>query len=456
MDEFSDTICALSTPIGRSAISIIRMSGKEAISIISKIFTPREKLKKIKDRKIAHGWIQTPKTNQKIDEVLLFIFRQPSSYTGEDMVEISTHGGTVIPKKVIRLLINNGARMAERGEFTKRSFLNGKMSLLEAEALLDVIQAKTEKGLAIAEENLDGKLQTEIENVKQHFLEIKALIEADLDFSESDNLSLDHQELSRKINTLRERLSKMLASYKSGKILLNGFKIAIVGKPNVGKSSLFNTILQEDKAIVTELPGTTRDLLEGVVDIEGYPVIFHDMAGIRSTESEVEKIGVDRALEMACSSDGILFIMDASTPITDEDKKIFDIISNKPFVPVVNKSDLENKIGGIPFTGKPLYVSAKEHRGIDRLNKAIINLIQEVIPVGFGEDVTCTTERQRNKINNAIDSLKRGNEVLKEKKDLELLAFDIDDAINSLKELTGEITSQNVLDEIFSDFCIGK
>jgi tRNA modification GTPase len=456
MSEFSETICGISTPIGRGAISIIRVSGKDAIPIVEKIFTPAEKLKKAKGDSIIHGYLQSPKLKKRLDEVLLFVFKSPLSYTGEDMVEISTHGGTFIPKKVIQLLVEHGARTAEKGEFTRRRFLNGKMTLLEAEALLDVIEAKTQKSLLIAEENLNGKLHINIEKVKKDFLEIKTLIEADLDFGESDILSFDTREVIRKIKNLKVKLKNMANSYKRGKILLDGFKLAIVGKPNVGKSSLFNTILKEDKAIVTEIPGTTRDLLEGTVDIEGYPVILHDMAGIRPSKSKVEKIGVERALEMTRHSDGVLFLMDSSETIDNADKKIFEIITKKPFILVANKSDLKKKIKKIPFPGEIIWVSAKKHTGIDKLNRAIVKLIEEVIPDHTEEGITCTTERQKEKINDAINSVESGLEVIKEGKDLELLAFDIDEAINSLKELTGEITSEDILDNIFSNFCIGK
>jgi tRNA modification GTPase len=456
MSEFFETICGISTPIGRGALSIIRVSGKEAISIVEKIFTPREKLKKASGNSIIHGWLQSPLKKKNLDEVFLFVFKSPSSYTGEDMVEISTHGGTFIPKKVLQLLVDNGARIAEKGEFTRRRFLNGKMSLLEAEALLDVIEAKTEKSLLIAEENLRGKLHKQIEKVKKDFLEIKTLIEADLDFGESDILSFDTREVIRKIKNLKVKLKNIANSYKRGKILVDGFRLAIIGKPNVGKSSLFNTILKEDRAIVTEIPGTTRDLLEGTVDIEGYPVILHDMAGIRPSRSKVEKIGIDRALNMARNSDGILFIIDASEKIDRADEEIFKIINKKPFILVANKSDLKKKIKSIPFPGQAVWVSAKKHSGINELNKAIVKMIEETTPDYTEEGITCTTERQKEKITRAIDSLAGGLEIIKEGKDLELLAFEIDEAINSLKELTGEITSEDILDKIFSRFCIGK
>jgi tRNA modification GTPase len=456
MSEFGDTICGISTPAGRGAISVIRVSGKEAIPIVGKIFTPEKKLQKAKGGTIIHGLIRSPKIKKNIDEVLISVFKKPSSYTGEDLVEISTHGGIAVPKKVLQLLVENGARIAERGEFTKRRFLNGKMSLLEAEALLNIIEAKTEKGLLIAEENLNGKLDREIEKVKNDFLEIKTIIEAELDFGETDLLSSDTKTLRKKIKNLKKRLEELVSSYRRGKLLFDGFNLAIVGKPNVGKSSLFNTILKEDKAIVTEIPGTTRDILEGTADIEGYPVVLHDMAGIRDTDSKVEKIGVDRALKMVRSADGVLFVMDASTPISKEDKEIFNKISRKPFILVVNKSDLKKKIGKISFPGETIWVSAKEHSGIDELNKAIVKLIEEIIPTGDEEGVVCTTERQKNKIDKAIDSLGDGISILEEGKDLELLAFDIDEAIDSLCELTGEITTEDVLDSIFSRFCIGK
>ena len=456
MNNSSETICGISTPIGRGAISIIRISGKDTIRIVEKIFTPREKLKKATGNSIVHGWIRNTETKKKLDEVLLFIFKSPSSYTGEDMAEISAHGGIFIPKKIIQLLVDSGARIAEKGEFTRRRFLNGKMSLLEAEALLNVIEAKTEKSLFIAEENLKGKLDKEIEKIKNGFLEIKTLIEAELDFGESDILLFDTRELMRKIKNLKSKLKNMAESYKKGKILVEGFKLAIVGKPNAGKSSLFNAILKEDRAIVTETPGTTRDLLEGTVDIGGYPVILHDMAGIRPSESKAERIGIDRALKMVKQSDGVLFLMDASKTISKADRKIFEIITEKPFILVVNKSDLKNKIKKIPFTGKPVRVSAKKNSGIGKLNTAIIELIERTFPDNTEEGAICTTERQKERINQAISCLNNGLSIIKEGKDLELLAFDIDEAIVSLKKLTGEITVEDILDNIFSKFCIGK
>ncbi len=456
MNGLSDTICGISTPIGRGAISIIRISGKDSMEIVEKIFTPGEKLKRTPGNSIVHGWIQVPKTQKKLDEVLLFVFKSPLSYTGEDMVEISAHGGIFIPQKIIQLLVDNGARIAERGEFTKRRFLNGKISLLEAESLLNVIESKTEKSLFVAEENLRGKLHKEIEQIKEEFLEIKSLIEADLDFGESDMLTFDTREVIRKIKDLKTILKRIANSYKRGKILVEGFTLAITGKPNVGKSSLFNTILKEDKAIVTEIPGTTRDLLEGTIDIQGYPVILHDMAGIRPSKSQVEKIGIDRALKMAQHSDGVLFLIDAADKIDNADKEIFKIIKEKPFILVANKSDLKKKIKNIPFPGETIWVSAKKHSGIDKLNKAIVKLIEKITPVYTEEGITCTTERQKEKIICAIDSLNSALQTIKEGKDIELLAFDIDEAINSLKELTGELTTEDILDKIFSNFCIGK
>lgn len=456
MNNFTETICGISTPIGIGAISVIRVSGKNSIKIVEKIFSPREKLKKAERDSVIHGYIKDPECEKTLDEVLLFVFKQPASYTGENMVEISTHGGIVIPQKVVRLLIQNGARMAERGEFTRRRFLNGKMNLLEAEAILNVIQAKTEKGLLIAEENLNGKLNTKIEKLKKEFLELKTIIEANLDFAETDMLSFDAHELLKMIKSLKKRLEDMVVSYTRGRILMDGFRLAIVGKPNVGKSSLFNTILQEDKAIVTEIPGTTRDLLEGIIDLEGYPVILHDMAGIRTSNSKVERIGVDKALGMVRRSDGILFVLDGSECIDKADKEIFKTIANRPFISVMNKADLKKGVKDIPFSGQVVWVSAKEHSGIEKLNKTIVTLIEEIIPDYKEEGVTCTTERQREKIMVAIDSLDRALKVISEGKDLELLAFDIDEAINSLKELTGEITSEDILDSIFSSFCIGK
>ncbi|MEO0294136.1 MAG: tRNA uridine-5-carboxymethylaminomethyl(34) synthesis GTPase MnmE [candidate division WOR-3 bacterium] len=456
MRKFSDTICGISTPIGKGAISIIRVSGEDAIKIVSKIFIPKQKLIDVKDRTILHGWIEIPQSGKIIDEVLLFVFKKPFSYTGEDVIEISSHGGLAIPRKIMQLLIENGARIAERGEFTRRSFLNGKMSLLEAEALLDVIEAKTEKSLLLAERNLNGRFRKEIEKIKEEFIEIKTLVETSLDFEETDLISISPIELIKRIKLLKEKLKKIESTYKRGKLLLDGFNLAIVGKPNVGKSSLFNALLQEEKAIVTEIPGTTRDVLEGVLDIEGYTVIIHDMAGIRDADSKVEEIGIKKALEVVNYSDGVLFVLDGSLPLSEEDEEIFNIISNKPFVLVINKKDLKKKIGEIPFPGERIWISAKNHLGIEELNRAIINLIKGKVPDFLEEEIVCTTERQRDKINKAIEALEDALQLLKAGKEIELIAFDIDEAITSLKELTGEITTEEILDSIFSKFCIGK
>ncbi len=456
MGNNPDTICAISTPLGRGAISLIRVSGENSIPLVSKVFTGSKKPKEVKGGSIIHGWIQDPDRKEKIDEVLLFVFRKPKSYTGEDLVEISTHGGTVIPMKVLHLLLKQGARLAEPGEFTRRSFLNDKMSLLEAEALLNVIQSKTERGARLAERNLDGRLQEEISGIKSDLLEVKTLLEATLDFDESDGLQIESKEIFDKIQKLNKRLKTLASSYDGGRILMDGIRFAIVGKPNVGKSSLFNTILHEDRAIVTRDPGTTRDTIEGTVDIDGYPVSFMDMAGIRSPLSEVERIGVERALEMAHSSDGILFVLDGSEPIIEADKRIYETILGKPFITVVNKCDLPKKVESTPFPGEPVFVSAKERTGIDKLNDAIINLIQEILPDGFGEGIVCTTERQRDEIKKAIRLLNQSLEVISKGRDLELVAFNVNEAIDRLKELTGEITQEDVLDQIFSRFCIGK
>ncbi len=456
MIENTETICAISTPIGRGAISVIRMSGKDSICVISKIFSTMKRIKEAYGGSIIHGWIIDHTTGEIVDEVLVSIFREPNSYTGEDLIEISTHGGIVIPRKVLKLLINQGARLAEPGEFTRRAFLNNKMSLLEAEALLNVVSAKTERGAKLAEANLDGRLKKEINSIKEGLLDIKTLLEVSLDFEDTEKLEIDKEEILDRISELKEKLSSLLLSYIGGKILIDGIAVAIVGKSNVGKSSLFNTILHEDKAIVTKEPGTTRDVLEGTVDIDGYPVRFLDMAGIRSPQNEPERIGIEMAEKIIDYADAILFLMDASDSISESDEKIYKIISKKPYIMVLNKSDLPERINTIPFTGEVVHVSAKEHTGIKELNDAITRLIGEILPDGFSEGVICTTERQTEGIKKAVNFIDKGLKLMDEERELELVAFEIEEAVDRLKELTGEITEEAILDRIFSKFCIGK
>lgn len=455
MKNFNDTICAIATPQGSGALSLIRVSGKNAINVVSSVFEGPKNIKEVAGNSIIHGKIKNTDKKNIIDEVVLYIYRPPASYTGEEMVEISTHGGTVVPRNVLRTLLSSGCRMAEPGEFTKRRFLNNKMTLLEAEALLNVVNAKTGKAAKIAEDNLNGKLRDEVEKIREGLIKIKSLIEAEIDFGEIEILKINKEEIEKEIKSLKEKVKFLVDSYEGGRILTDGINIAIVGKPNVGKSSLFNTILQEDRAIVTEEPGTTRDTLKGAVDIEGYTVIFHDMAGIRETSSSVERIGVDRALNLTEKSDAVLFILDGSEKIDEGDRQIFNIIAGKPYITVINKDDLQNRIGNIPFKGDTVYVSAREHSGIEEINRKVVDLIEKMIPTEE-ESPVCTTERQRDGLEKALELLENARGLIENDGDIELIAFDIEEAIGRIKELTGDVTNEEILDKIFSNFCIGK
>ncbi len=454
--SISETICAISTTMGRGAISVIRISGKDSFPIVSKIFKGKRSIKEVHGNSIILGWIINPETEEFVDEVLVSVFKKPHSYTGEDLLEISTHGGIVIPKRVMNLLIKQGARIAEPGEFTRRAFLNNKMSLLEAEALLNVVNAKTERGAKLAEVNLNGKLQNEVNQLKDSLIDVVSVLEATLDFEDRENLEIDRDRVENKINKIKEKLKLILESYNAGRILIEGIAIAIVGKPNVGKSSLFNTILQEDKAIVTAEPGTTRDVLEGTVDIDGYPVKFLDMAGFRSPLNEPERLGIERARKIIDIADAILLLMDASSPLSDSDDKIYKLISEKPYMLVLNKCELPKIVNRVPFPGDVVFVSAKEHTGINELNKALIKMIESILPDSFSESLVCTTLRQAEGIKKAIEYIDKGYRLIKEKREFELVAFDFQEAIDKLKELTGEITEEDVLDRIFNEFCIGK
>lgn len=456
MNSFPDTICAISTPVGRGAISVIRTTGKKSIELVDEVFQNKRDLTLVKGNSVVHGWIIDPETEEKVDEVLVSVFREPESYTGENMVEISTHGGTVVPGKVLNILIKTGMRMAERGEFTKRAFLNDKMSLLEAEALLNLIEAKTDRMAELAEKNLNGMLDSEISSIRKSLVHTVSLLEASLDFEDRDGLEINREEIKSNLKEIIKELKSLTTTYRGGKILTEGINIAIVGRTNVGKSSLFNMMLKEDRAIVTEEPGTTRDVIEGMIDIEGYPVRLKDMAGFRSPRNKPEQMGIERAKKMITNADGVIFVIDGSETIKQADREIFNNIEKKPFIVVVNKIDLEVNEKNKFFVKNPVFASAKNHTGIGELNRAIKKMVENLMPDSFSESAVCTTERQVEKIGSSLSLLKKAYTVLEKKEDVELAAFDVNEAIEKLDELTGKISSNDVLGHIFSNFCIGK
>uniref|UniRef100_A0A7C4U7B8 tRNA modification GTPase MnmE n=1 Tax=candidate division WOR-3 bacterium TaxID=2052148 RepID=A0A7C4U7B8_UNCW3 len=448
-----DTIAAISTSPGIGAISIVRVSGKDSFEIVSKIFKGKKSPKKIKKRAILYGWIIDDEKNI-IDEVLLFVMRGPHTYTGEDTIEISTHGGYIPAKKVLETVIKAGARLAEKGEFTKRAFLNGRIDLLKAESINDIVRAKTEKSFLIAEKNLRGTLSNKIKNIKEDIINIISYIEASLDFPEEDIPDIDFENISGKLEDLKGKLLSLKESYRISKAVMEGIDVVITGKTNVGKSSLFNAILNEEKAIVTPIPGTTRDIIEGWIDLEGYPVRILDTAGIRKTEDYVEVIGVSKTLKKLEESDFVIIVIDGSSDLNEEDRELIERFKENSII-VINKVDLgiKEEIKDLIKDGIP--VSALKFQGIEKLLEKLKYKIEERFPVYFGEGYI-TKERELYSINNSIKFLNNGIKGIKDKLNPELIVYELKCASDSLKEIIGEITSEEILNRIFSDFCIGK
>ncbi len=447
-----DTIAAISTSPGVGAISIVRVSGKDSFKIVSRIFKGKKNLLNVKKRDIIYGWI-IDKEKNIVDEVLLFVMRGPNTYTGEDTIEISTHGGYLPAKKVLEVVLDAGARLAERGEFTKRAFFNGRIDLIKAESINDIVRAKTEKSLMIAERNLKGGLSKKINRIKEKLIETISDIELSLDFPEEDVPNIDFEKIISDLNSLKKELESLKESYKISSALMEGIDVVIIGRPNVGKSSIFNAMLNEEKAIVTPIPGTTRDIIEGWIDLDGFPVRLLDTAGLRKTKDEVEIIGVERTYKKIKESDFLIVVIDGSSKLTDYDKEIIN--KYKDALLVVNKIDLGiNK--EIEDTFKDvIFTSALSFQGIEEILERLKIKIEERFPVNYGEDFI-TKEREIYSVKKAINSINNALKNIKEKRNLELIAFELNESVIALKELIGEITSEDILNRIFSEFCIGK
>jgi tRNA modification GTPase len=458
----SDTIAAISTSIGEAGIGIVRMSGKDSINIGDKIFRGKKvkSLKDVENRKLTYGHIVDPDTGQVIDEVLIVCMKEPYTYTRENMVEIYCHGGVIAVKKVLELLLNNGARLAEPGEFTKRAFLNGRLDLAQSEAVIDVIRAKTDKSLQVSINQLEGSLSNKVKNIMNILLEMLAHINAVIDFSEEDLEDVDYEELEKKALQVEEQIKKLLSTADRGKILRDGLNTVILGKPNVGKSSLLNAILRENRAIVTNIPGTTRDIIEEYVNIDGIPLKIVDTAGIRETDNIVEKIGVDRAREMVNKADLIIAVFDISKPLTDEDHEIIELIKDKDAIVLLNKIDLpnqfdENFIKDILSEKKIIKTSVKNNIGIEILEEEIKNMFYSG-QLDIESDVVVTNLRHKNQLAKALKNIQDSLEAIKLKLPIDCLEVDIKACWENLGEISGDTVSEDIIDKIFSDFCIGK
>lgn len=456
----NDTIASIATAMTNSGIGIIRVSGPESISIVDKIFVAKKKEKKLAKMSTytAHyGFICDGE--EFVDECVVLLMKAPNSYTKEDVVEIDCHGGVMVMKKVLELVIKNGARPAEPGEFTKRAFLNGRIDLSQAESVMDIIHSKNEFALKSSLKQLRGSLKNEITGMRKNIIHEIAFIESALD--DPEHISLEGYPLSLKETVSKElnRIEKMLASTDNGRILKEGIKTAIIGKPNAGKSTLLNSILGEERAIVTEIAGTTRDTLEESVSIHGIPLNIIDTAGIRSTEDFVEKIGVSKAKEMAKDADLVLYVIDASKELDEDDKQIMDLLKEKKVIALMNKMDLDTilskedikKVSNMPV----VEISAKNNEGMDELYSLLKDLFFEG-NLSFNDEIYITNMRHKAALMNAKENLLQVLQSIENEMPEDFYSIDLMAAYEELGSIIGESLGEDLVNEIFSSFCMGK
>jgi len=464
-----DTIAAISTPLGESGIGIIRMSGSKALEIAQKVFRNR----KFKERKIidfnthtAHyGWIVDPDTREVIDETILILMKKPRSYTREDMVEFNCHGGILVLRKVLELLLKCGARVAGPGEFTKRAFLNGRIDLSQAEAIIDLIQAKTERSLQSSLDQLEGRLKEKIQQLRGKLVEILAEIEANLDFPEQDIREVNTVELQGRIKDVLEEIRVLLKTFDYGKIIREGINAVIIGKTNVGKSSLFNTLLRENRAIVTTLPGTTRDALEELINLQGVAFRIIDTAGLKRPENQIEEISLSKMKNILEKADLILAMFDVNSLLSPEDEEIIREINkavdrNIKVLIIENKIDLEERIEKKRLFSslklkESIRISVKDNIGIDKLESAMVETIFKGILIPQN-GMTINNIRQKEALKKTEKSLEIVFTGIKKNVPLDLLWIDLREALDFLGEITGDFISEEIVENIFSRFCIGK
>ena len=454
------TIVSISTAPGIGGIGIIRMSGENTFGILDKIFVQKNKqnIKDIKGYSMKYGHIID--NGEIIDEVLVSYFKAPKSYTTEDMCEINSHGGNVIEKKILELCLKNGATLAEPGEFTKRAFLNGRIDLAQAESVIDVINAKSYREAKSGIKQLEGFLSNKIKEIKQEILDVLVNIEVTIDYPEYDIPEVQENEIKDMLKSVGAELEKLEKSFDNGRIIKEGIKTAIIGKPNAGKSSLLNAILNEDRAIVTDIAGTTRDTIEEYVNVKGIPLRLVDTAGIRRTADIVEKIGVEKSIEKANEADLIIAIFDSSKNLDAEDLEILKLIKNKKAIILLNKSDLnvvidENDKRLRDVTQNILKISALNKTGIEELYDKIGEMFN-LNEINLDNEVLITNVRHKNLISKAIENVKMANETLNNNMPIDIITIYIKQILDDLGEITGDEVTEDVINEIFSKFCLGK
>ncbi|MDU5324416.1 MAG: tRNA uridine-5-carboxymethylaminomethyl(34) synthesis GTPase MnmE [Peptoniphilus harei] len=459
MANLNDTIAAISTAIGEAGIAIVRMSGDDSVNIIDEIFVSAsgKKMAEAENRKFLYGHIADG--DKLIDEVLVVKMKGPHSYTAEDIVEIHCHGGVVSVKRILNLILSKGARLAEKGEFTKRGFLNGRIDLTQAEAVIDMIKAKTDISFDMGLNQLSGALSEVLNKLKDELVSIQALIVANIDFPDEDIEDAAYHDLMERSDKILEKMDNLLDNSKNSRLLRDGINTVILGKPNVGKSSLLNGLLKYDRAIVTDIAGTTRDIIEDYINLDGVLLKITDTAGIRETDDEVEKIGVNIAREKLKEADLVIAIFDISRDFDKDDEEILNLIKDKKHITILNKDDLDQKISDEEiekyFKDDYLRLSVMENESVKKIENLIIDLFFDG-ELQISSDSILSNIRHINALKEAKKALLEVNESLKEKVFLDLIEVDLENVIGHISEITGTITTEDILDRVFSDFCIGK
>ncbi|WML42473.1 tRNA uridine-5-carboxymethylaminomethyl(34) synthesis GTPase MnmE [Neobacillus sp. PS3-40] len=458
-----DTIAAISTPMGEGAIAIVRLSGEESISIADKVFKgiTEKRLKEVPTHTIHYGHLFDPKNGQIVEEVMVSVMRGPKTFTKEDIVEINCHGGIVSVNRVLQLILNNGAVLAEPGEFTKRAFLNGRIDLSQAEAVMDLIRAKTDRAMNVALGQIEGRLSKLIRHLRQEILETLAHVEVNIDYPEYEDVEeMTHKMLKEKTSLIHSEIKGLLQTSEQGKILREGLSTVIIGRPNVGKSSLLNSLVHENKAIVTDIPGTTRDVIEEYVNVRGVPLKLLDTAGIRETEDIVERIGVERSRQVLKEADLLLLVLNSSDPLTVEDENLFKAVVGMDVIVIVNKTDLPqqiemDRVQELAHNHKIIATSLLEDRGIDELEEAIASLFFAG-SIETGDMTYVSNSRHIALLNQALHSIEEATEGIDLGIPIDIVQIDLTRTWELLGEIIGESIHESLIDQLFSQFCLGK
>lgn len=456
------TIVAISTAPAIGGIGIVRMSGKECFDVLEKIFKPKnpETIENIAGYRIKYGTIVNPETNRVVDEVLVSYFKCPKSYTAENMCEINSHGGIVVIREILELCLKNGAELAKPGEFTERAFLNGRIDLAQAEAIIDIINAKSTREAQESANQLEGYLSRKINEIREKIMDIMVNIEANIDYPEYDVEEVSNKDAENKLKEIESELIKLSKTFENGKILKEGVKIAIIGSPNAGKSSLLNSMLKEERAIVTDIAGTTRDIIEEQISIEGIPFKVIDTAGIRDAKDKIEQIGIEKSKKAANEADVILAVFDSSVPLNDEDREILNLLKYKKSIIVLNKTDLKQIVNNEckeiqDVNTEVINISLKNNEGLERIYESLVKMFN-LNQINLDNELTITNIRHQELINKAIESTRIALNDLNNSMPIDIISINIKEILEHLGEITGDNVSEDIIKSIFAKFCLGK